>query len=334
MAKRSPAPEPIVPIPFGETAGDDVLNASEIVPVGDSRFLFCDNNLNDVLLEMSLDAEGRLTGPLARRPLLGLAPGSVDDMEGMAVVEHEGAPVIFVAPSLSLKRRKGKTEKRWKRGKPAPARAGLVRIRVGPDTRLDAELIPDFRGWLLSHSKRLRKAADLLPDDGGINVEGLGWDPARGALLVGIRTPVPKRGPMVARVRVKDLGGAWTLDNLEYLPPVFLQVERLGGEQGIRSMEYIPSLGASLVITGNSTSRSEAPFRLHLWDGNDEGRTVLFDGIRFADKMKPEGVTYGTVGGRDVIVFVDDGGGYRMIFGDDPRLRHSTHEGTIMGRRR
>jgi hypothetical protein len=126
---------------------------------------------------------------------------------------------------------------------------------------------------------------------------------------------------MVARVRVKDLGGEWTLDNLEYLPPVHLQIEPLAEEQGIRSMEYIPALGASLVITGNSTSRSKAPFRLHLWDGNDEGRTALYEGIRFAPKMKPEGVTYGTVGGRGVIVFVDDGGGYRTLFDDDPRLQ-------------
>jgi hypothetical protein len=102
---------------------------------------------------------------------------------------------------------------------------------------------------------------------------------------------------------------------------VHLQIESVGEEQGIRSMEYIPSLGASLVITGNSTSRSKAPFRLHLWDGNDEGRTALFEGIRFAAKMKPEGVTYGTVGGRGVIVFVDDGGGYQVLFDDDPRLQ-------------
>src|SRR6185436_19154166 len=101
-------PEPIVPIPFPETAGDDVFNASEIVPIADSRFLFCDNNLNDVLLEMVLDAEGRLAGSLVRRPLVGLTAGAIDDMEGMAVVEHGGETSVFVTPSLSLKKRKKK----------------------------------------------------------------------------------------------------------------------------------------------------------------------------------------------------------------------------------
>ena len=36
--------------------------------------------------------------------------------------------------------------------------------------------------------------------------------------------------------------------------------------------------------------------------------------------MKVEGVTRGTVKGRPVVVFVDDGGGYQIIWGDDVRL--------------
>jgi hypothetical protein len=319
-AKLAPELDPITPVPFGETAGADVFNASEIVPVADSRFLFCDNNLGDCLLELTLDADGRMAGPLVRRPLVGLADAAVDDLEGMAIVDDGRRKLIFVTPSLSLKGRKRKTHRKAERGKLVPARSGLLRVRVGRHGRLEAELIPDLRGWLLAHSKRLRRAARFLPDDGGLNVEALGWDPERQALLFGVRTPVPKRGPMVARARIRDLGGPWTTDNLEYLPPVFLRVEDVGEEQGIRSMEYIPSLGASLVITGNSTSRSKAPFRLHLWDGNEEGRTRLFERVRFADGMKPEGVTYGTVGGRPAIVFVDDGGGYRVLFEDDPRL--------------
>jgi hypothetical protein len=37
----------IAPIPFGETNGREVYNASDIIPVADSRFLFCDNNTDD-----------------------------------------------------------------------------------------------------------------------------------------------------------------------------------------------------------------------------------------------------------------------------------------------
>jgi hypothetical protein len=35
--------------------------------------------------------------------------------------------------------------------------------------------------------------------------------------------------------------------------------------------------------------------------------------------MKVKGVTRGTVGGQPVVVFVDDGGGYQVLLGDDPR---------------
>ena len=45
-----------------------------------------------------------------------------------------------------------------------------------------------------------------------------------------------------------------------------------------------------------------------------------FPGVRFHKRMKVEGVTHGTVGGRGAIVFVDDAGGYQLLWDDDPRL--------------
>jgi hypothetical protein len=43
--------------------------------------------------------------------------------------------------------------------------------------------------------------------------------------------------------------------------------------------------------------------------------------VRFHKKMKVEGVTQGTIGNRGAIVFVDDGGGYQVLWEDDPRLQ-------------
>jgi hypothetical protein len=50
------------------------------------------------------------------------------------------------------------------------------------------------------------------------------------------------------------------------------------------------------------------------------GMVKRFKRISFHKKMRPEGVTHGTIGGRGVIVFVDDRGGYQFIWSDDPRL--------------
>src|SRR5215813_11164662 len=44
----------ITPIPFGELNDGAEYNASGVVPLGDSRFLFCDNHVADALYELDL----------------------------------------------------------------------------------------------------------------------------------------------------------------------------------------------------------------------------------------------------------------------------------------
>ena len=39
----------ITPIPFGELNGTEAYNASGVVPLGDARFLFCDDHAADAL---------------------------------------------------------------------------------------------------------------------------------------------------------------------------------------------------------------------------------------------------------------------------------------------
>jgi hypothetical protein len=312
----------ITSIPFGERpgAGRDPYNASDIVGIGDSRFLFCDNNIGDSLFELRLASDGRMAGPLERRPINGIPAGSVDDLEAMATADEK---LIFAVPSLSLKKRKKKTNhhKKSKRGKAAPARNGLLRVSVRDDQQLQADVIPDFRSWLIDHIPELKKAARRLPDDGGLNIEGLGWSPSEQALLVGLRTPVLDRKPLIHLVRVKEINGPWTTDNLEMRPGIALAIEEGDDEQGIRCIAYDEILGVHLFLVGNSTSASKAPFTLYSWDGNAQGRVHRFRQVRFHKKMKVEGVTHGTIGGRGALVFVDDAGGYQTLWDDDPRLK-------------
>src|SRR5262245_7076092 len=89
----------ITPNLFEEMNGERVYNASGVVPLADSRFLFCDNNCNDALFELDLSEDGRKKGPLIRRPLQGLAPDALDDMEAMTLAEEKGRRFICVAPS-------------------------------------------------------------------------------------------------------------------------------------------------------------------------------------------------------------------------------------------
>lgn len=325
-AKGGPAagrskPEAIRSISFGERPGPEPYNASELVAVGDARFLFCDNNIGTALYELRLAPDGSMACPLVARPIDGLAKRAVDDLEGLALVEYRRRQYIFATPSMSLKIRNPRAKKRSRRGKAAPARYGLVRILVEGSERLLGELIPDFRSWLVERSPELGKSPRYVPDDGGLNVEGLGWDPGEQALLFGVRTPVVDGRPLVFRARLRSVRGPWGLDNFEILPPVTLDVEDCGHEQGVRCIEWDPVRETFLVVVGNSTSRSKAPFSLYAWDGRPHGTVRRFRDVRFKKRMKVEGITHGTVGGRGAVVFVDDGGGYQVLWDDDPRLR-------------
>ena len=311
----------IKPVAFGERPGPEPYNASEIVALDDARLLFCDNNIGDALFEPRLAADGTMACPLIRRPIRGIAPGSVDDLEGMTHVRTAGGSLIVVMPSLSLQQRKRRHKKRSKRGKASTARNCLLRITCGEDDRLEAEVLSAFREWIVENAPELGKSPRYLPDDGGLNVEGLGWSSTEEVLLLGVRTPVIEGKPLILRVRLKQVDGPWRLSNFEMLPPVSLAIKDDRGEQGIRTIGSDRSRGLWLIVAGNSTSASKAPFTLYSWDGNTQGVVRHFENVRFHKKMKVEGVTHARIGGRGAMLFVDDAGGYQVLWDDDPRLK-------------
>jgi hypothetical protein len=293
---------------FSEKNRGTEYNASGVVAIGDSRFLFCDNNINDALVEFGVSASGQQQGPLVRRPLVGLSSKSVDDIEDLTMVERDGRRFLFAVTSLSIDG--------GKKGKASVVRpGGLLRITIGPDGSLATELMSDFRVWLVQNAPGIASAAQMDPDVGGLNVEGIAWDERRGALLLGIRTPVVGGKPLLLPVRLKDLSGPWTTANLEMLPQIALGVENSSGEQGIRGLNRNKTGDAFFVVVGNSTSGSKAPFSVYSWDGADEGKVTRLP-LSFQKNMKPEGITTGTIGGRDAVLFVDDRGGFSMMWAD------------------
>lgn len=302
----------ITPIPFGELNGDEVYNASGVVPLADSRFLFCDNNSNDALFELDLTADGQKRGPLVKRPLQGLAANAIDDMEAMTLAEEKGRRFIFVTSSLFVKKTKDGQSLRL-------PPSGLLRVTVNSDNSLSAENMPGFRDWFIQHAPAVAASATLIPDEGGLNIEGLAWDDDRHALLFGVRTPLSANNPLVIPVRVNDLNGPWATGNLKMLPPIRLLIKGTEGARGIRSIEYVASRHAFLVVVGKTIGADKAPFALYEWKGGRRGKMRRLN-VSFAEKMKPEGVTSGTVAGRPVLLFVDDGGGYQVLWLDKTRL--------------
>lgn len=316
QSEKPPAPvssDPlkVKPIAFHQQNEDEDYNASGVVPIEDGRFLFCDNHVANALYELDLNSDGQQKGDVIRRPLQGVTGDGIDDLEGMTLAEENGRRFIFVASSLSLKKAIQDLQDK-------PSRVptdGLLRVTIDQTYGLKAENMPGFRAWLIQQVPELAQAAKLAPNDDGLNIEGLAWDRQRHALLFGLRSPVPDGKPLVLVIKVKDLAGAWTTGNLELQPAIRLATESpmpRKEEQGIRSLEYIEALNTFLVILGKSTDESEAPFALYAWDGQPTGVLRPLP-VTFHKKMKPEGVTAGTVGGKPVLVFVDDGGGYQIV---------------------
>src|SRR5215471_13596136 len=138
----------ITPIPFEEMNDEREYNASDVVPLADSRFLFCDNNSKDALFELDLGKDGRKKGPLIKRPLQGLGRKEIDDIEAMTIAEEKGRRFIFVASSLTLKN--SKTEK-----SPKVPLSVFVPLTVNPDNGSSAQNISIGPDWLVHRARAI-----------------------------------------------------------------------------------------------------------------------------------------------------------------------------------
>ncbi len=298
---------------FPEMPGEQPHNASGIVPAADAKFMFVDNNVNESMFELNMMGDGQKNGPIVPHPMTGVTKGQFDDLEGFTLAEQNGKRYLIATTSLFSKSSK-------KNGEFGNQPSALVRVQESPDGTMTTDVISDFRDWFLKNVPDLGTAAILEPDEGGLNVEGLAWDPKNSSLLFGIRTPTKASQPLVVPVKVNDLAGAWTTTNLVAQPAVHLAVETETGDAGIRDITYDSTRNGFLVLVGNATSQSRHPFQLYFWDGNAAGETKRFKDVWFDKGAKPEGIAHGTIGGKGAVVMTDDAGGYMVLFDSDPRL--------------
>jgi hypothetical protein len=289
--------------PFAEKNGKVPFNASGVEQVGPSTFIFIDNNDPAALFECTVDADGRQSEPIRRRPLAGVPKDALSDPEGLARVDVNGTTYLIVSSSLCVRRRR--------RSKELEVNDGLLRVRYTPGGDLHAEAMPGFRSWLLTHLPALETAAGLEPDSEGINFEGVAWDPGRSMLVFGIRSPVPARRFTIVQVPLKSVEGPWDTTVLEPATDLHVEVPDPAAAQGVRDIAYDPDTGDFLIVLGRSISRVNAPYQLCRWDGT-AATAALLDPI-FHRSMKPEGVTIFSRDGEKKILIVDDGGGFALL---------------------
>lgn len=288
----------VKPTPFPERNGKFPFNASGVVRVGERRFVFVDNRDPAALFEMKFDAGLREVEWIHRRRLAGVDSAVLRDPEGLTRVDRDGEILLVVASSLCVENGHRISD-------------GLVRVRYRPDGDLPAEPMAGFRDWLLAREPALASAGLLAPDAGGLNIEGLAWDPAAGVLLFGLRGPAAAGRVTLVEVPVDAGGARWTTASLGSPTVVHARLPQPVVVQGIRDISADARTGGFLLLLGRSTSDGDAPFRLGTWHRGAE-RVELLD-VTFHRTAKPEGVTPFSIDGEQRILIVDDAGGYAVL---------------------
>ena len=265
-----------------------MFEASGVAHVpGTDGVLFVDDGRPDEILWMRVGEGGSQAGAIKSINL----GASVVDKEGMT---FDGT-YFYVVGSLS----KYKTAE-------GP---GLARFRFDAEGQQvsGTETVSDLKRFLARNVTELRGMEETKYRDGGINLEGVAWDPLNKRLLLGVRSPVVDGQALVVPLRLRDPKGGFTAANLEVVGGKAIRLPFNGA--GIRSIEYDERARAFHVITGAGPNAEKLDFKLWAWDGNSE-RPALRELGTYDRRLKPEGFTRVSTGGRDFGFLVFDTSGY------------------------
>ena len=267
------------------------FDASGVADVPETAgILFVDNGREGQVFWMELDQKGKQVGSINSLSL-GV---NIEDLEAITT---DGTN-FYVASSQSRPK--------------AIATEGLVRFKFDRrgNTIRDAESISGLKKFLVENVAELRQEAEKTGKDGGLNIEGLAWDAARGRLLLGLRSPIVDGQALIVPLRLRDRRGAFSLDNLEVENSKAIRLP-LGGV-GIRSIEYDERAKAFRIISGAAENQDQTDFVLWEWNG-DEQQPKVRETKRFEKNLKPEGVARATAGGQSFLIIVFDASGYTIL---------------------
>lgn len=254
---------------------------------GTSGVLFVDDGRPDEIFWMQLDDERTQTGPVKAIKL----GASVIDLEG---ITSDGSRFYIVGSQSKSK---------------GGDLTGLVRFNFNADgQRVDAvESVAGLKKFLADNVAELRGMANTSYKDGGINVEGIAWDPKGARLLLGLRSPVVDGQALVVPLTFKDPHGPFSQENLKVEDGKAIKLPLAG--VGIRSIEFDERRKAFVIITGAAANNEKADFKLWEWNG-DTSSPSLRETDTFDRKLKPEGITRFSTGQRDFTFIVFDTSGY------------------------
>ncbi len=254
---------------------------------GTDGVLFVDDGRPNQIFWMQI-GEGRKQAGAIKRVTLG---ANVIDLEG---ITNDGTH-FYVVGSQSKSKGGDLT--------------GLVRFRFDAKSEqvVDTQAISGLKKFLAENVAELRGMENRKYSDGGINVEGIAWDPRSARLLLGLRSPIVDGHALVVPLKLRDPQAGFSLSNLQADGTEAIRLP-LGGA-GIRSIEYDEPRRAFRLITGAGPNAENMDFKLWEWDGEVE-RPALRETGTFERRLKPEGITRVSFGGQDFTFIVFDVSGY------------------------
>ncbi len=257
-----------------------------------NTMLLIDDGKPGQILQMTVDQSGRQVGALA--PIS--HNGQIIDAEA---ITQDGTWFYVVSSSGDPK------------NGPKNALMRFAYDRQSKSIRGNPETIPDLRGFLLSNIPELGPDAQKPSTKGGLNIEGLGWDPVNNRLLVGLRQPVINGRALLVPLKLKDPLGAFTASNLQLASPRVIQLN-LGG-QGVRDIDYNNHLKSFLIISGATELTHKTDFGLWEWNGDADQSSAASHPRQertLDERHKPEGITNVTINSRSFVLVVCDANGY------------------------
>jgi pSer/pThr/pTyr-binding forkhead associated (FHA) protein len=285
-SRVSIAPNAIAQLPGGTFEASGVIQ----VPNSDA-VLFIDDGSPKKVFHMTVDGEGR-AGEIKEVPL----DINIHDPEGITY----GGGYFYIIGSQS---------------DPAGGkRNGLARFAFDPASQTvqgQPEVIEDLRSFLIENVPALKGAGEPPGSEGGLNIEGIAWDPTHESLLLGLRSPLVDEQALLVPLRLRDPRGPFSRENLivREAQPIRLS---LGG-LGIRDIHYDTRLKSFLIISGATEIQKKTDFKLWVWAGDTDpanAGTTPGEEATLDRDMKPEGVAHMRVGGKDFIFIVGDASRY------------------------
>jgi hypothetical protein len=267
------------------------FEASGVAAVaGADGVLFVDNGKPGQVFWMRLGPGGKQVGEVKAVPI----GASIEDIEGITT----DGTYFYVVSSQSRPK--------------AIAKEGLVRFKfdAGGERAEGAESVGGLKNFLMENVAELRGEGEKKGKEGGLNIEGLAWDPRGGRLLIGLRSPLADGNALLVPVKLRDPRGAFAAANLEVEGGRAIRLP-LGG-LGIRGVEYDSQAGVFRIISGATETQTMTDFGLWEWDG-DERQPAPRQTMKFDRKLKPEGVARARAGGREMTIVVFDAGGYTVM---------------------